>query len=142
METDEEGDNLVSVEILNTETGQLVPGPDMPQYSSIAAAAVNKKLLVFARRIEGDHDIGEIHALETGQPNPTWATTSFTLPTEEFINESNCYWRLRSAFKEFCVRLKPRLLVAFANNSIQHIANGHLSVELKLLHSQKMTFTL
>ena len=39
----------MSVEILNTDTGQIVPGPDMPQYGSIAAAAVNKKLLVFAR---------------------------------------------------------------------------------------------
>ena len=46
----DEEDKLVSVEILNTETGQLVPGPDMPQHKTFAAAAVNNELLVFANR--------------------------------------------------------------------------------------------
>ena len=52
---------------------------------ALTAATVNNKLLVFAKRIEGDRDIGEIHVLETGQPNSTWKTTSSTLPTDRFV---------------------------------------------------------
>jgi hypothetical protein len=37
--------DLFSVGILNTETGQVIYGPPLPQYRSFAAAAVNDELL-------------------------------------------------------------------------------------------------
>ena len=83
----DEEDKLLSVEILNTETGQLMLGRDLPQYRNMTATTVNNKLLVFAKRIEGDRDIGEIHVLETGQPHSTWETTASTLPTVRFVYE-------------------------------------------------------
>ena len=82
----EEGGNLMSVEILNTDTGQIVPGPDMPQYGSIAAAAVNNKLLVFSKRREQRYC--EIHTLRQGQPNSTWETTSFSLRNKYLLVDS------------------------------------------------------
>jgi hypothetical protein len=45
--------DLFSVEILNTETGQVINGPPLPQYRSFAAAAVNAELFVFTQRTEG-----------------------------------------------------------------------------------------
>ena len=76
--------HLLSVEIFNVETGELVHGPDLPQYHNITAATVNNELLVFTKRLEGD-DIGKIHTLEQGQPNSTWETTASTLPADRFV---------------------------------------------------------
>jgi hypothetical protein len=76
---------LASVEILNTETGQLVPGPDLPQaYGSFVftAGAVNNELLVFARSDGGN---GKIHTLQQVHPNSTWFTTSCSLPNEDLV---------------------------------------------------------
>jgi hypothetical protein len=73
---------LMSVEILNTETGQLVAGPDMPQHNTFTAAAVNNELLVFARSDEGN---GKVHTLQQVHPNSTWITTSCSLPDEELV---------------------------------------------------------
>jgi len=86
---DDGDDKLMSVEILNTETGQLVAGPDMPQHITFAAAAVNNELLVFAEQkpVEGDGHVGRIHTLRQKQPNSTWEITSFSLPTEMLASE-------------------------------------------------------
>jgi hypothetical protein len=77
------GDNkLMSVEILNTETGQLVAGPDMPQHNTFTAAAVNNKLFVFARSDGGN---GKVHSLQQAHPSSTWFTTSCSLPNEQLV---------------------------------------------------------
>jgi hypothetical protein len=76
---------LVSVEILNTQTGQLVPGPDLPQaYVSFVftAGAVNHKLFVFARSDGGN---GKVHSLQQAHPSSTWFTTSCSLPNEKLV---------------------------------------------------------
>jgi hypothetical protein len=76
---------LASVEILNTQTGQLVPGPDLPQaYGSfdLTAGAVNNKLFVFARSDGGN---GKVHTLQQAHPSSTWFTTSCYLPNEQLV---------------------------------------------------------
>ena len=71
--------DLFSVEILNTETGQVINGPPLPQYRSFAAAAVNDELFVFTQRTEGG---------DKRQPNSMWETTSSTFPTPAFIDRA------------------------------------------------------
>jgi hypothetical protein len=80
---------LTSVEILKTETGQLVAGPDMPQHKTFAAAAVNNELLVFAQQkpVEGDGYVGKIHTLRQGRLNSTWEMTSFSLQSKTLVSQ-------------------------------------------------------
>jgi hypothetical protein len=86
---DENDDERMSVEILNTETGQLVAGPDMPQNTRFAAAAVNNELLMFTQQkpVEGDGYVGRIHMLRQRQPNSTWKITPFSLQNKELFDE-------------------------------------------------------
>jgi len=73
---------LASVEILNTVTGQLVAGPDLPQPYTFTAAAVNNKLCVFARSDGGN---GKVHSLQQAHLSSTWFTTSCSLPNEQLV---------------------------------------------------------
>jgi hypothetical protein len=86
---DRRNNKLMSVEILNTETSQLVAGPDMPQHKTFAAAAVNNELLVFAQQkpVEGDGYVGRIHMLRQGWPNSTWKMTPCSLQNKVLASE-------------------------------------------------------
>jgi len=90
----EEGE-MTSVEMLNTETGQLVRGPDLPLCQSITAASVDSVLMVFAIGIvedieidsnelhvmPGEHD-SSVHLMRYGQPNSRWEMNSFKMLTD------------------------------------------------------------
>jgi hypothetical protein len=72
-EIGETNTELVSVEILDAQTNQLVPGPDVPQHEHFAAAVVNNELFAFTK-----YSGGEIHTLRLGQSNSMWQTMSST----------------------------------------------------------------
>jgi N-acetylneuraminic acid mutarotase len=69
----EDSDYLLTVEVLDTETGVVTPGPTMPRgRAHIGAMVDGNELYVFST--------GGIHRLKLNQPNATWEKISTTNP--------------------------------------------------------------
>lgn len=83
---------IVSIEIFDTETGQLSPGPDMPPGYDHSGAIVDNALVVFSFRGEDELDAGEIHFLRHGQSSWTTKSSSFprSLVGEDPISIGQC----------------------------------------------------
>lgn len=128
---------LTSVEILDAETNQLVPGPDVPQHEHLAAVAVNNELFAFTKYTFGE----PIHALRLGQSNSMWqrmSSTSLDLsfnapvvicnsvvfqPFIVYDTKRECWWKLPETVNNVPAHFRWTLvgdteIIAFSNTSI------------------------
>jgi hypothetical protein len=156
--------DLLSVEILDTETEQVVPGQNLPPgYEHKGVTVDGNDLLVFSYRIRHHPETGEIHSLKHGEPNAAWATRPTAFPSNLVFADNNapaighcvlatkgksvydtkreCWWDLPETPFEMFSLVRPRAVLG-GKEIVPFTSTGVFSLKLKLLVNPPTTTIL